>query len=266
MTLTELLVVVAVMTILLGISVPVAQRLMSSFESSTGVRHLINAALSNARAIAVRQQAYAGVRFQQDKDGHTYMIFIIHDPSYDPTKAPEPLGTGLANGFRAVTGRKPMQLPEDVGVLANVFLDSNTNAQNDALVDTAAELTNASTFSVVFTPQGKLVMHEVQVRNKDGRTDSTSTPTVSNDTIFNVLTKVNTGIAQFYQDDYPNPDIPANPNLGYPKEDSVQNLIVFSKKQLAAVADSKRWTGYFSNRDVDYISPYTGELIIEAQE
>ena len=116
MTLTELLVVIAVMALLLGISVPTVQHLKDSFESSTGVRHLINAALSNARAIAVRHQAYAGVRFQEDAEGNTCMIFIIHDPGYDPANAPDPLGTGLANGFRAVTGRKPMRLPEDVGV------------------------------------------------------------------------------------------------------------------------------------------------------
>ena len=160
MTLTELLVVVAVMTILLGISVPTAQQLMDSFESSTGVRHLINAALSNARAIAVRQQAYAGVRFQQNIDGNTYMIFIVQD-------TPANMG-GLANGFRAVIGRKPMKLPENVGV---------------------------NQCSVVFSPAGKLTNHQVWVRNKDGVTDDTS-----NDTIFNIQANVDLGIGQFVQD------------------------------------------------------------------
>ena len=50
---------VAVMAILLGISVPTAQHLKKSFESSTGVRNLINAALSNARAIAIRREGSA---------------------------------------------------------------------------------------------------------------------------------------------------------------------------------------------------------------
>lgn len=131
MTLTEILVVVAVMAILLGISVPTAQHLMDSFESSTGVRYLINAALSNARAIAVRNQAYAGVRFQTAAGGNTYMIFIVHDPD----------ATGYANGFRAVMGRQPMKLPEGVTV-------------NDCFV--------------VFSPAGKLTTHSVNMNGSGG--------------------------------------------------------------------------------------------------
>lgn len=124
MTLTELLVVIAIMAILLGITIPTAQHLMNSFEDSTGVRYLINAALSNARAIAVRNQTYAGVRFQE-ADGYTYMIFIVHDMQ----------ATGAANGFKAVKGRKPMKLPEGVSV---------------------------NKCSVIFSPAGKLTTHLVQ--------------------------------------------------------------------------------------------------------
>lgn len=210
MTLTELLVVVAVMAILLGISVPTAQRLMDSFESSTGVRHLINAALSNARAIAVRQQAYAGVRFQQGNDGKTYMIFIVHDPE------PSPNGTGLANGFRVVEGRKPMPLPEGVEI------------------DKATKLTGKS---VIFSPAGKMTTHSVWVRNKDGVTDNSS-----NDTVFNTQTNVTSGIGQFIQD---------SDNI-----DSVQSIKLVRKDKFGATVEST----------TEYISPYTGELVIEYQE
>ena len=123
MSLTEILVVMAIMAILMGVSIPAAKQLMGSFESSTGTRQLINAALSNARAIAVRNQTYAGVRFQEDINRNTYIIFIEHDPSDNPANAPQPIGTGLANGFRAVTGRKPMKLPQDVGVVSGYWID-----------------------------------------------------------------------------------------------------------------------------------------------
>ena len=248
MTLTELLVVVAVMSILLGISVPTAQHLMKSFESSTSVRHLINAALSNARAIAVRNQAYAGVRFQEDVDGNTYMILIMNDAE----------ATGLVNGFRAVIGRNPMKLSEGVGVLANAFSTSNTDAQNDALIDLPVEWTNANTFSVVFSPAGKLVIHWVRVRNKDGKTDNSS-----NDTIFNIYDFVNDKyLGQFLQDDYPAPLIPANPDWGLAEEDSVQSFILYDKKEVKTNT-ATLWTDHFSKLKADHVNPYTGELILE---
>ena len=133
MSLTEILVVMAVIAILMGVSIPAAKQLANSFESGTGVRHLINAALSSARSIAIREQTYAGVRFQEDKDGNTYIIFIVHDK----------VATGDAYGFRAVMGRKPMKLPEDVSI-------ENTNPI----------LVNGT--SIVFSPSGKLTTHLVQ--------------------------------------------------------------------------------------------------------
>lgn len=185
-TLTELIVVVAVMAILMSISVPTAKKLMNSFDSSTGARQLINAALSNARAIAVREQAYAGVRFQKkegEEDGVTYMVLIVHD--YE--------ATGDAEGYRAVTGRTPMPLPEDVTV---------TQA------------------SVVFTPAGRLTVRDVQCLQAS-----------SNDTIFNSDTSVD---AMFEEDGA--------------SQESVRKLNL-------SVGDNAKQD--------EYISPYTGELILE---
>jgi Tfp pilus assembly protein FimT len=196
-SLTEILVVVGIIAVLMGVSIPAAKQLAGSFETGTGVRQLINAALSNARAIAVREQAYAGVRFQENKDGNGYMIFIVHDNA----------ATGYANGFRAVTGRKPMKLPEDVSV---------------------------SRLSVVFSPQGKLTVHSVRAYNKDGQADDSS-----NDTIFNTINNVNGGHAMFEQD-------PGNFN-------STQSITIGSKKGLTAST-------------TEYISPYTGELVMEYRE
>ena len=199
MSLTEILVVVGIIAVLMGVSIPAAKQLAGSFETGTGVRQLINAALSNARAIAVREQAYAGVRFQENKDGNNYMIFIVHDNA----------ATGYANGFRAVTGRKPMKLPEDVSV-------------------------SVPRLSVVFSPQGKLTIHPVRAYNKDASPDDSS-----NDTIFNTLYNVNGGHSKFEQD-------PGDFN-------SRQSITIGSKKGLTAST-------------TEYISPYTGELVMEYRD
>lgn len=222
LTLTELLVVVAVMALLLGISVPTAQHLMDSFESSTGTRHLINAALANARAIAVRNQAYAGVRFQENADGVTCMVFIIHDKD----------ATGDAQGFRAVPGRKPMKLPEDAG-LVSVAANSN-----DALWG-QANWTNATTFSIVFSPSGKLTTHEVQCVS-----------TSASDTIFNTDAAVQAGTALFRQDEEAD------------KELSVHGFRMYDKQQVKTNTDTL-WDEVFSKIEPDYVSPYTGELVME---
>lgn len=198
----EVLVVMAIMAILMGVSIPAAKALMASFESGTGTRQLINAALSNARAIAVREQTYAGVRFQQDKAGNTYIVFIEHDPD------PAPDGTGLANGFRAVQGRKPMKLPESVSLSG------------------ASKLTGPT---VVFSPSGKLTIHPVRTSSKDGM--------AANDTIFNTQANVDAGMAMFVQD---SGDV-----------NSIQSVTIQDKKGVSVT---------------EYISPYTGELVIEYRD
>jgi len=134
LTLTELVVTVAIAAILLSIAVPAVKRLTASLRDTAGAQGLIDAALSNARAIAVRQQKYAGVRFQTGADNKMYMVFIVHD--YD--------GTGLANGFRMVEGRQAMALPDNTGVNSN----------------------NGNRFSIVFSPSGKLVIHPVRLFGK----------------------------------------------------------------------------------------------------
>jgi prepilin-type N-terminal cleavage/methylation domain-containing protein len=189
LSLMEILVTVSIMAILMGISIPAAKSLMASFESGTGARQLINAALSNARAIAVREQTYAGVRFQQDAAGHTYIVFIVHDPA----------ATGDAEGFRAVTGRKPMKMPEDITVLQT---------------------------SVVFSPQGKLTIHRVQCLHG-----------VTNDTVFNVA-----GADAMFADEAEGDVL-----------NSVQSIIIGSKKEPGVST-------------TEYISPYTGELVMEYRQ
>jgi prepilin-type N-terminal cleavage/methylation domain-containing protein len=237
MTLTELLVVMSVMVILLAIAAPVAKKLAQSLGESTGTRSIIGAAMANARAIAVRDQKYTGVRFQQDSSGKQYLILIVHDPN----------ATNLANGFRAIQGKKPMALPDNVGVIATGTY-SDTTAAGFIALDNTAGMTNATTFSVTFSPAGKFVTHPVRVRNKDGKTNNDT----SNDKVFNTQNNVSNGIAMFVQDDY-------LPQLY--EENSVPSFIIYEKKEFDKVAVNKRWSGYLSKLDMEFVNPYTGELV-----
>ena len=68
-SLTEIMVVIAIVAILATIVIPAAKTLIESFEMDSQVKPVIGAALANARAIAMREQKYAGIRFQQDLSG-----------------------------------------------------------------------------------------------------------------------------------------------------------------------------------------------------
>ena len=259
-SLVELLAVIAVIVVLAAIGVPAAKQILNSFESSAHVKHFISAALASARAIAVREQAYAGVRFQQDLAGNQYMIFIVNDPDSAPD------GTGLANGFCPVGGYKAMKLSENVGLMdlrirmnyedASDPLDESirvvgNDVESNLNIDDPCELTDTTTFSIVFSPAGKLVIHEVRTRNRHGyRETSDST---SDDQVFNKMVRVDSGLAMFYQDDYA--------NLGLGQEPSRNHFVVYDKNEFGSVRTDSRWTDYLQYLEVVYVSPYTGQII-----
>jgi prepilin-type N-terminal cleavage/methylation domain-containing protein len=147
-TLTEMLVSMAIMTILMAVAIPAAKKLSESMEQSAGVKNVIEAALANARAVAVREQKYAGIRFQQ-YNGRQYLMFIINDPAV----------TGLANGFRIVDGRKPVALSENTAIISEKYT-------NDTDLQDAAKLTEATSASILFTPAGKLTTHPVRFKGQ----------------------------------------------------------------------------------------------------
>jgi len=103
---------------------------------------------------------------------------------------------------------------------------------------------------VVFDKTGKLVIHLVQVWNKNGKTDDSS-----KDAVFNTQTNVDSGIGMFYQDDYA--------ASGYQAEDSVNSVRIYDKKVMAEVPSNQRWLGYLGTLNALMVSPYTGELIGE---
>ncbi len=237
LTLTEVVVVVAVMAVLLGISVPTAKKIMDSLEHSAGARGLIDAALTSARAMAVSSNTPAGVRFQQDTSGDFYMIFIIHDPDK----------TNLAQGFMAVPNRKPMKLPSNIGVLESPLLA-------DSQLDSPLELLDRQTFSIVFSEGGQLIQFQVRVRNRDGVTDDSSV-----DPVFNTPDNVNSienKIGMFYQDDQDQTALD-----GLKQEPSIHSFYIYDRKRLAEVPESQRFTGYIQSLQKEFVNPYSGQLI-----
>jgi hypothetical protein len=267
LTLIEMTLVMATMALLVGLAVPAVRSLMSSFQSQGGVRSMIEAALSSARAMAMSSQNYVGLRFEKlctsddpvnplrdVLNAPQYMIFIMHDE-------PKKMG-GLANGFRAVAGLDPIKLPDTMGVMDLSLVTS------DAAIDELFELSDATTFSIVFAPSGKLVVHEVRVRNRNGvyrPNNSPGSTQTSTDDVFNSVDNIcRYRQGMFLQDDYAKRNGADNVELGLGKEDSRTNFVIYDLPTLRAAYGSRApWTGYLSQlaSETLYVSPYAGNLI-----
>ncbi|NQT01758.1 MAG: prepilin-type N-terminal cleavage/methylation domain-containing protein [Planctomycetes bacterium] len=266
-TLTEMVVVIATISLLVAFGLPVMRVIRESFESKTGGKSMISAALSSARAIAAKEQHYAGIRFQRDSAGNQYMIFIIHDFEK----------TGLNPGFRAVETLKPTKLPDSMGVMdllvrtnhgtnwtdAEKLLDEplnaayldDTNPQNLGPDQKNRYITDTSTFSIVFSPSGKLIMRGVRIRNRDGiyQPNNGVSNKVSMDSIFNSPENITTyGAGKFIQDDYA--------ELGMGAESSRNSFVIYDKIRFDKLDAGARYD-YLSSLEQVYINPYTGTII-----
>ncbi len=256
LTLPEMVVVIATIALLAGFGLPAIRALLNSFETQSGAKTLISTALASARAIAAKEQHYAGVRFQQDSAGIQYMVFIVHDFGK----------TGLAPGFRAVKGVKPIKLPETVSVVDMVYNPDLLTPPGDGIVDNDIEMNNVNvlmdtmTFSIIFSPSGKLVIHDVRVRNRDGiyQPDNGNPDKFSMDNIFNSPVNINNyGVGMFIQDDYP--------AMGLGAELSRNSFIIIYEKDNfeQALKRGVAWSGYLHQTVPDriYINSYTGTMI-----
>lgn len=271
LTLTEMIVVVAAVAMLVTFGLPAIRHLMSSFETQSGARTMVSAALASARAIAAKEQRYAGVRFQKDSAGDQYMIFIIHDFNK----------TGLNPGFRAVEGVKPIKLPESARVMdLTVRVNHGThwtgaedttkepvkvdylNDSNPVNIGTDGKnrnITDMCTFSIVFSPGGKLVCRDVRIRNKNGvyQPDNSNPSKISTDAVFNSPVNIeNHNIGMFVQDDYA--------ELGLGAELSRSNFVIYDPVQLDNLDAAGKYN-YLKNLEAVYINPYTGTIIYKPQ-
>ncbi|UCG57856.1 MAG: prepilin-type N-terminal cleavage/methylation domain-containing protein [Phycisphaerales bacterium] len=266
LTLVEIVVVILVITLLASFGLPAVRALLSSFESRGSAKSMISAALASARAMAAKEQRYAGLRFQKVYDpcdpdpvkAAQYMIFIVHEE-------PRKMGN-LTVGFRAVEGVEPIKLPDSVGVTDLMYRPGLLSPAGDGVVDDDAEINNPNVlrdmtaFSIIFSPSGKLVIHDVRVRNRDGRTEGTETVDTSRDDIFNTLTKITdpvNPVGAFIQDDYP--------SLGFGRETSRKSLVLYDRTEFTKAYKSARpWSRYLwqAAREETHINLYTGTLIL----
>jgi prepilin-type N-terminal cleavage/methylation domain-containing protein len=260
LTLIEMTVVILVVALMTSLSIPAVRTFFGSMVFSEGAESMISAALATGRAIAAKEQRYAGVRFQTayHPDGllnsPQYMIFVVHEE-------PRKMGN-LTIGFRAVDGVKPIKLPDSVGVM-DLRIDGNT-AVDDVSLTNLTNLTDTKSFSIVFSPSGKLVIHDVRVRNRHGIPDSTGRiGDSSTDDMFNKKVEVDLAQAMFYQDDYFgatwSPYFPDDYGLG--PEPSRSCFVIYDKERFIQVNVNRRWTDYLSSLEMIYINPYTGRMI-----
>ena len=247
-----MVVVVAAVAMLASISTPAIKTLFDSMATKGGAKAMISAGLATARAIAAKEQRYAGVRFQKaynpagPLEAEQYMIFIVHD--FD--------GTKRAYGFRAVEGIEPIKLPDNIGVMDLRVYGNEITGNID--IDIDKQLIDTTAFSIVFSPSGKLVIHPVRTRNRDGE----STP-ISMDEIFNTITNVTdpvNPVGMFIQDDG---------YLEFPTLDQEQSrnmFIIYDRELFKQAYDAhEAYSNYLYPMELRdefiYINPYTGTIV-----
>lgn len=249
LSLMEMAVIIGTIALLVGLGLPAIRALVRSLETEGGARSVISAALSSARTMAMKEQRYAGVRFQKiclsrdiamPLDGlleaPQYMVFIIQDPNI------------MAYGFRAVRGLKPIKLSDTVGVIDISDIADNTD------IDVDFELSNATSFSVVFSPSGKLAIHNVQVRNRDGDYRPINLDGSSDDIFNSPVNIIDNKTGMFIQDDYA--------ELGLGAESSRNNFIIYDPIEFKkAYLNEQALSGYLSGLEAFYINAYTGTII-----
>ena len=216
---------------------------------------MINSALSAARTLATTRQQYVGLRFQTSfaladvLDEEQYMIFVIHDEEVSNWNC----------GFIALDGYKPIKLPSNVGVIDKTVRSTRgavncggSYTQNDLNnFNTAADIVDTTTFSIVFSPAGKLVIHEVRCRNNNQLAGSNSKDSVFNEKD-NVEADSPTGM---FVEDYD------NDTDGLGVERSRNKLYIYDREKLRKMTDSSDRWDYIDDIQELYINSYTGAII-----
>jgi hypothetical protein len=111
----------------------------------------------------------------------------------------------------------------------------------EAVIADQQDTINATTFSVVFSPSGRLLIHKVRASKRS-----------STDDMFNTQAQVSAGNAMFYQDN--------DGVLGIDEELSLSSFIIYDRKAFKqAYEQAKPYTGFIERIDMN---PYTGTMIL----
>jgi prepilin-type N-terminal cleavage/methylation domain-containing protein len=152
-SLVEMMVAMGIVALVLVFSMPALRTVVRSFGESGSAEGIIGPAMASARAIAAKENRYAGIRFQQTAAGEQYAVFIMHDYYR---------ANNLANGFIAVPGMLPIRFPSNTGVMSGIGGTINSDTTR---------------VSIVFSPNGRLIIHDV-------RTCSNKSLPTGTDTVF----------------------------------------------------------------------------------
>jgi prepilin-type N-terminal cleavage/methylation domain-containing protein len=263
-SLVELLVVLVIVASLVALSIPAINAMQKSF-GSTGAEGMISTALSTARTLAIKNGHYAGVRFQKEYnkkgplEANQYMIFIIYNSDSQITN--------WVCGFVAVEGYKPMKLPVNISVIDKMVrndydptanwcnqinerplieadLDDSDVANLDPIGNNR-NITDISTFSIVFSPAGKLVSHEVRCRGNLSISDD----------VFNTRNNVTAKppIGMFFEDNHD--------DFGIGVEMSRREFVLYDREKFEKMTNKTQRMNYLNGLKPMYINPYTGEII-----
>lgn len=236
LSLTELLVTMAVIIILFAIGIPASKKIAQTFDSSSNVKMVIGSALANARAIAIRDNTYVGLRFQADAQGDQYMILVKYDPS-------------LAGGsmyFRALENHRPYKLPEGV-IVFDMYVDDEDKCiaqdvatQQDidevnADLAVPAAIQDMTTFTVLFNKTGKMVINSISVSDCD-----------TDDNVF--VPVVAAGSSCLFAEDTR-------------KENTRRYFVIGDKEEFSVVPADARYSQYFQFAEKVFINPYSGQVM-----
>jgi len=266
-SLVEMLVVVSIIVLMLSLAMPNAAVLIRS-QKLNSAENMIRSALAQARAHAAVNQRYAGVRFEFDRTGwqkgRQYLVLIENYL----------LAT---NEFVAVANVKPLIMPDGLGAVSgevnstngNTYLENPTYLINDGNINPYC-MNGATTFSIVFSPSGQVVMKNVLVRPRnvdDKIINHQERVDIQDNSVYREFkallycdgfVKGSTWetIPPFQHDIYYMPWCVA--------EYSTSGLYIYETDKMLAVTDpTLRWTQYVSKLTPMLINSYTGQIIEE---
>jgi prepilin-type N-terminal cleavage/methylation domain-containing protein len=258
MTLIEITVVVAIIATLVGFGAPAVRALLKSFQSGNATRAMVQSTLDTARTLAMANQRFIGVRFQKAYDWTLpadqqatgqYMIFVAHTPL--------PTEIGYAREFHALVGHKPIPLPSQYLVTDLMITPGSGNPGDPIGADADVNEVDMTTFTVLFSPAGKVAIEKVRVRGVGGKQGGNQR--VSDDRVFNTPEAIQASKLPppvFLMDDN---------GAGRYEEFSRDRLYILERSRLEeALAQGNPWEGFLQNEVATrpiYVSPYSGQLI-----